>query len=83
MSNDTLLCVHYVQPRFSKKIGYSPPLDMMFFLIIIIIIIIIITTTIIIIIIIIIMIIIIVYIYSAISDHYPIALYNDFKISRQ
>ena len=66
-------CVYMYSRDLVKKIGYSPPLDMMFFLIT--------KTTIITIIIIIIM--IIVYSYSAISDRYPIAPYNDFKISHQ
>ena len=72
-------CVYMYSRDLVKKIGYPPPpLEMMFFLI---------TTTtiitIIIIIIIVIMMMIIVYSYSAISDRYPIAPYNDFKISHQ
>ena len=69
-------CVYMYSRDLVKKIGYSPPLDMMFFLITK-------TTIITIIIIIIIIIMIIVYTYSAISDRYPIAPYNDFKISHQ
>ena len=68
-------CVYMYSRDLVKKIGYSPPLDMMFFLIT--------KTTIITTIIIIITIMIIVYSYSAISDRYPIAPYNDFKISHQ